>query len=128
MRDSLDPTLKDLLMAIPRDVAVAPPGERANRQIDPDLRNVIRRASEATGVDFGFLMAEAAQESGFRADAKATTSSATGLFQFTEGTWLEMVRRHGARHGLGAEAAQIGSDEAGRPSVADPSRRSAILA
>src|SRR5689334_11742651 len=107
-------------MAIPRDLALSTAGERSHLRIDPTVSESIRRASRATGVDFGYLMAEAAQESGLRADAKASTSSATGLFQFTEGTWLDMVRRHGAEHGLAAEAAKIGTDEAGRPTVADP--------
>jgi hypothetical protein len=114
-------------MAIPRDLALSNAGERSHPRIDPSVTDSIRRASRATGVDFGYLMAEAAQESGFRADAKAATSSATGLFQFTEGTWLEMVRRHGAGHGLAAEAAKIGTDGAGRPTVADPAQRKAIL-
>jgi hypothetical protein len=114
-------------MAIPRDLGLATAGERSTPRIDPSLKDVIRRASRATGVDFGYLMAEAGQESGFRSDAKASTSSAEGLFQFTEGTWLDMMRRHGAQYGQGVLAAQIGSDAAGRPSVADPAQRKAIL-
>jgi hypothetical protein len=71
---------------------------------DPELVKGIRRAGRAAGVDFGYLMAQAAQESGFRADAKARTSSASGLYQFVEGTWLDLVRRHGAEHGIAADA------------------------
>jgi hypothetical protein len=44
-------------------------------------------------------MAKASAESGLDAGAKAKTSTATGLFQFTEGTWLSMVREHGAKYG-----------------------------
>lgn len=71
---------------------------------DPELVNGIRRASRAAGVDFGYLMAQAARESGFRPDAKARTSSATGLFQFVEATWLDLVKRHGSAHGIAVDA------------------------
>jgi hypothetical protein len=77
---------------------------RAAALPDPELVNGIRRASRAAGVDFGFLMAQAARESGFRPDAKARTSSATGLFQFVEATWLDLVKRHGSAHGIAADA------------------------
>lgn len=73
---------------------------------DPELVKRIRRASRAAGVDFGYLMAQAAQESGFRPDAKARTSSASGLYQFVEGTWLDLMRRHGAKHGVAADASR----------------------
>jgi hypothetical protein len=70
---------------------------------DPELVKGIRRASRAAGVDFGYLMAQAAQESGFRPGAKAQTSSASGLYQFVEGTWLDLMRRHGAKHGVATD-------------------------
>lgn len=60
----------------------------------------LRAASSATGVDFGYLVKTAQRESNFDPSAKASTSSATGLFQFTNTTWLDTVDRHGARHGL----------------------------
>jgi hypothetical protein len=73
-------------------------------------------------------MAQAAQESGFQSDAKASSSSATGLFQFIDSTWLDMVRQHGAKYGIGQLADQVTSDAAGRPHVADPTVRQNILA
>lgn len=97
-------------------------------RVAPELLHTLRQASRNTGVDFGFLVSQAAQESGFRVDAQAKTSSARGLFQFIESTWLEMVRDHGAKHGLAAEAAQIGRGADGRPKVSDPDTRQAILA
>jgi hypothetical protein len=112
-------------MAIPRDLALT--GEHSRTRTDPSVTAVIRQASRSTGVDFGYLMAQASQESGLRPDAKSATSTATGLFQFTEGTWLDMVRRHGAQHGLGDQAAQITTDGAGKAVVADPATRKAIL-
>ena len=81
----------------------------------------IRLASAATGVDFGYLYAQAKLESGLNPDAAAKTSSARGLYQFTKGTWLDTVRRHGAEHGLGwaADALKGGADPATRAAILD---------
>jgi soluble lytic murein transglycosylase-like protein len=91
--------------------------------IDGEVLHGIRQASRKTGVDFGYLMAQAAQESGFRPEIKAATSSATGLYQFIDSTWLGMVREAGAKHGLGDLAAKVRGDG----SVADPQVRRQIL-
>ncbi len=87
----------------------------------------IRQAARATDIDFGLLMAQAQQESGFKPDAKASGSSATGLFQFIDATWLGLVQRFGDKYGLGALAARIHTDAAGRPVVADAAMRQRIL-
>ncbi len=75
----------------------------------------VRDAAIRTGVDFSYLLTQARIESGLNAGARAATSSARGLFQFTAGTWLETVRRHGADHGLGwaADALASGAAQAG---------------
>lgn len=86
----------------------------------------VQQASNATGVDFSYLMHKASVESGYRTDVKAKTSSATGLFQFTEGTWLSMIKQHGAKHGLGVYAEQIGGSN-GQARVSDPALRKEIL-
>ena len=72
----------------------------------------IRRASTATGVDFDFLMKTARRESAFNPNAQARTSSAAGLFQFIEQTWLSTVKQSGAKHGYGqyADLIQRGND------------------
>jgi hypothetical protein len=69
--------------------------------------SAIGRAAARSGVDFSYLLANARAESGLDPAARARTSSATGLFQFTDATWLQMVRRHGADHGLGWAAAAL---------------------
>jgi hypothetical protein len=79
-------------------------------------------------VPFEFLMAVAERESGGRVDAKARTSSATGAFQFIEDTWLRVVDRYGAAHGLEASAEAIVTGSSGRPVVRDAARRADILA
>jgi len=95
--------------------------------IDPAVMRGIRQASATTQVDFGLLVAEAQQESGFQPDAKAPNSSATGLFQFIDSTWLTMVQRFGDKYGIGPLAQQITTDPGGHPHVADPATRQQIL-
>ncbi len=97
------------------------------QNVDPSVVGSIRQASQATNVDFNYLMAQAKQESGFQPDAKASNSSATGLFQFIDSTWLDMVSRHGQKYGIGELAGQIDRDAGGKPKVADPSVKKEIL-
>lgn len=99
----------------------------AGHRVSDNVLGAVREASRLTGVDFGYMLAKAAQESGFRADAEARTSSATGLYQFIESTWLDTVRGHGARHGLGGLASAIEDGPDGRPTVADAATRRQIL-
>ena len=103
-------------------MSVNPITSRAN-----SVTAAIRRAAEATGVDFGYLLGQAQVESGLRADAHARTSSASGLYQFIEQSWLAVVKKHGAEHGLGWAADAIGQSASGRMTVADPAMRQAIL-
>ncbi len=60
----------------------------------------LKTASHATGVNFDYLVKTAQRESNFDPAAKASTSSATGLFQFTSETWLNVLERYGAKHGV----------------------------
>jgi hypothetical protein len=84
-------------------------------------------ASQRTGVPFGYLLNQAKMESGFNPAAKAPTSSATGLYQFTRQTWLATLNAHGAEHGLGWAADAIERGGSGGYGVADPQTRQAIL-
>jgi hypothetical protein len=88
----------------------------------------IERASQATGVDFGFLMRTARRESGYNAGAKAQGSSAAGLFQFVEQTWLGALKKHGAKHGYSAFADLIQASGDGRLAVAGGDARKAVMA
>jgi hypothetical protein len=87
----------------------------------------IQLASTRTGVDFRYLMNQARIESSFNPNARARTSSATGLYQFIDQTWLGTVKQHGASHGLGWAADAIRRGANGRYYVADPATRQAIL-
>ncbi|GIU66042.1 transglycosylase SLT domain-containing protein [Candidatus Phycosocius spiralis] len=91
------------------------------------VRQAIAQASRDTGMDFQFLLATAVRESALNPKAEAKTSSATGLFQFLDSTWLATLKRHGAKHGLGAEASQIDISQDGRPSVNDRALKRALL-
>jgi hypothetical protein len=98
------------------------------RAVDPTIVRSIRQASLSSSSDFGLLMAQAAQESGFRPDAKSATGSAAGLYQFIDSTWLDMMQRFGAKYGQGQIASQITTDAAGKPTVSDQAARKQILA
>ena len=87
----------------------------------------IAGAASRTGVSFDYLMDQARIESGMRPDARASTSSATGLYQFTIQTWLGTVKQHGAAHGLGWAAEAIVPRSDGTFSVAGGDMRAAIL-
>jgi Transglycosylase SLT domain len=100
---------------------------RSARGIDPGIVGAIARASQAAHVDFGYMMAQAKQESDFQPNARASTSSASGLFQFIESTWLSAVKQFGAKYGLGQYADQITTGSSGSPHVSSPALRQQIL-
>ncbi|MDP3173920.1 MAG: transglycosylase SLT domain-containing protein [Phenylobacterium sp.] len=87
----------------------------------------IQRASTATGVDFSFLVRTAGRESGMNPRAKAPTSSAAGLFQFVEQTWLSTLKQHGAKYGYARYAELIVKGSDGRYRVAGPEARKTVM-
>ena len=72
-------------------------------QAPKGVLNAIEKASAKTGVDFAYLVQQAKAESSFDPQAKAKTSSATGLYQFIESTWLNTIEKHGYKHGISTE-------------------------
>jgi len=99
--------------------------------IDParaQLAGTIRQASTATGVSFGYLVAAAKIESNLNPQAAAPTSSARGLYQFIEQTWLGTVKEAGAAFGYDRYADAITRTASGRYEVSDPNMRGEILA
>jgi hypothetical protein len=76
--------------------------ERRGPATKDDIANAVWQAAEQTGVSYEYLIAQAQIESGLNPNAKARTSSATGLFQFIDRTWIATVRRHGSRMGMSA--------------------------
>lgn len=97
-------------------------GENAKQAIT----SAIRQAANQTGIDFDLMLGVAKRESSLRADAEAATSSAAGLFQFLDQTWLEAVKKHGDELGLSDYARDIQRTDKGF-TVADPARRDEIL-
>jgi hypothetical protein len=89
--------------------------------------SAIREGAEKTGTGFDYLLKTAQRESALTPDAKAKTSSATGLFQFIEQTWLSMVKQEGPKQGLAGHAQAISVTDSGRLTVADPVAREKIL-
>lgn len=96
--------------------------------ISPTVAAALRQASTRTGADFDYLVRTAQRESGFKTHIKSNTSSATGLFQFIEQTWLHLVKKAGGAIGLEPMAKAIERTPGGRHKVADPNVKSAILA
>ena len=90
------------------------------------ITSAVANAAKKTGVDFSFLMQKAQTESSFNPTAKAKSSSATGLYQFIDQTWLSTVKKYGDKHGLGAVADKI-KMEGGKAVVSDPVARKQIL-
>lgn len=95
---------------------------------NPKLLSSVARGAQRTGADFKHLLATAQIESGGDPSARASTSSAAGLFQFTEQTWLQTVRQHGNRHGLDRAASAIQKTPGGRYAVSQEDARREILA
>ena len=92
------------------------------------VQNALQESSSRTGTNFSYLLRVAQRESHFSATAQAPNSSASGVFQFNEQTWLHMVKTYGAKYGLGADAKEITTGSDGRQEVSDPAARQAILA
>jgi peptidoglycan hydrolase-like protein with peptidoglycan-binding domain len=75
--------------------------------VSNDVLAAIRLGSIRTGLDFSFLMELASVESDFNPTVRAPNSSATGLFQFKDNSWLEAIRTFGADYGLKDYATQV---------------------
>ena len=92
-------------------VAIAPAastpvkGVKQVKMSDKMLRSkqIINEAAARAGVDPRYLQIIAAIESRFDPDARAGTSSATGLFQFVKKTWRGMLRDTGKKYNLGPD-------------------------
>lgn len=91
------------------------------------VTGAIRDAASATGTSFDYLVATARVESGLDPNAAASTSSAGGLFQFIDQTWLATLKAAGPSLGYGRYSDAISRTASGRYQVADPTMRQAIM-
>jgi hypothetical protein len=102
------------------------PPDRAAAPASPVV-DAIRQGAERTGTGFDYLLATAQKESALDPSARARSSSASGLFQFIEQTWLGLVKSDGAKLGLGQYAGAITTKSDGTHVVNDPAARQTIL-
>ena len=96
-----------------------------------DQANVVaalKNAAQATGSDFHYLLGTAMRESSLKPTAQSSTSSAAGLFQFVDQTWLGLVKDHGAKYGLGDLANTITQNGDGHYRAMNDGNRQAIMA
>jgi hypothetical protein len=95
--------------------------------VPQSLAYVLTAAGDRNGVDFDYLLQTAMRESSLNPQAKAQTSSAVGLFQFLEGTWLQVLKEDGPRLGYGEYAQSIERSGDGDYVVRDPAMKAKIL-
>jgi hypothetical protein len=95
--------------------------------VPQSLAYVLNSAGDRNGVDFDYLLQTAIRESSLNPGAKAQTSSAVGLFQFLESTWLQVMKQEGPPLGYEHIAAKIDRNSDGSYSVTDPQLRADIL-
>jgi Transglycosylase SLT domain len=91
------------------------------------IAGAIKQAARNTGASFEYLLATAKMESNFNPKAAASTSSARGLYQFIDQTWLGTVKEAGGQLGYGKYAAAISKSSSGGYYVNDPAARNAIM-
>ena len=111
-------------------MSVDPSNATATAGADPSrarIAGAIKQAANTTGTSFEYLLATAKMESNFNPKASASTSSARGLYQFIDQTWLGTVKEAGAQLGYGKYADAISRSPSGSYSVSDPAARSAIM-
>lgn len=95
--------------------------------VPQSLAYVLNNAGNKNGVDFDYLLKTAVRESSLNPTAKATTSSATGLFQFLESTWLQVMKEEGPRLGYGKYANAIEKSSDGDFYIKDPAVKAEVL-
>ena len=91
------------------------------------VAGAIKQAAMSSGMSFQYLLATAKMESDFNPGAAAPTSSAHGLFQFIDQTWLATFKDAGAQLGYGSYAKMITQSPDGTYSVSDPAARQTIM-
>src|SRR4030081_3063772 len=102
----------------------------ATAGVDPSrvgIAGAIKQAANTTGTSFEYLLATAKMESNFNPTESASTSSARGLYQFIDQTWLGTVKEAGAQLGYGKYADAISKSASGSYSVSNAADRNAVM-
>ncbi|HEY4199961.1 MAG TPA: transglycosylase SLT domain-containing protein [Devosiaceae bacterium] len=95
--------------------------------VPQSLAYVLNSAGDRNGVDFDYLLKTAQRESSLNPQAKASGSSAVGLFQFLEGTWLQVMKQEGPRLGYQRYADAITQTADGDFTIKDPKLKAEVL-
>jgi Transglycosylase SLT domain len=99
-----------------------------NRPRAQSVNDAIQGAATSTGTSFEYLLATAQAESGMNPQAGSPTSSARGLYQFIDQTWLATMKRAGPALGYGKYADAIVQNASGHFDVPDGAMRRDIMA
>jgi len=108
---------------VPRPPALIP-------NVQPSIAAVtgaIKRAAQSTGANFDYLLTTAKVESNLDPNSTISTSTATGLFQFLDQTWLGVMKTAGRAFGFGRYADAISQTSSGRYVVDDPALRDEMM-
>ena len=108
---------------VPRPPALIP-------NVQPSIAAVtgaIRKAAQSTGANFDYLLTTAKVESNLDPNTTISTSTATGLFQFLDQTWLGVMKTAGRAFGFGHYADAISQTSSGRYVVDDPALRDEMM-
>jgi hypothetical protein len=111
-------------------MSVDPSSATATAGVDSvraQIAGAIKQAANTIGASFEYLLTTAKMESNFNPTAGASTSSAHGLYQFIDQTWLGTVKEAGAQLGYGSYADAITKSPSGTYSVSNPAARTAIM-
>src|SRR5689334_16970500 len=100
--------------------------------VEPTANNAtvtgaIRQAARLTGADFRYLLATAQVESNLNPNAQAGASSAKGLFQFIDQTWLATLKEQGPGLGYTPYANAIVRLPSGEYAVGNPQMHTAVM-
>jgi hypothetical protein len=93
----------------------------------PTVTGAIRRAAASTGANFDYLLATAKVESNLDPNLTVLTSTAAGLFQFIDQTWLGVMKTAGRAFGFGRYADAITQTSSGRYVVEDAGLREEMM-
>ena len=121
------PAVEGTLMAMDAAVEFATRISGATTDAATRVTGAIREAAKVTGAGFEYLLNTAVRESNLDPAAKAKSSSATGLFQFIDQTWLGTMKQSGAALGYAKYANAITQTSSGRYTVADPAMRQEMV-
>src|SRR5262245_59355745 len=93
----------------------------------PTVTGAIRRAAASTCANFDYLLATAKFESNLDPNLTVSTSTATGLFQFIDQTWLGVMKTAGRAFGFERYADAITQTSSGRYVVEDAGLREEMM-